>query len=102
MLQIGAVELILLALDRSIFVVELQDEVGKGRSQAAAVNKGGVLLISLSQALFEGVVPLFELGAVFGEGIGDGLLPVSAISYPVMGLTDRTGAFAVLAEMLVP
>ena len=32
----------------------------------------------------------------------DGLLPVSAISYPVMGLTDRTGAFAVLAEMLVP
>ncbi len=31
-----------------------------------------------------------------------GLVPVSAISYPVMGLTDRTGTFAVLAEILVP
>ena len=31
-----------------------------------------------------------------------GLIPVSVISYPVMGLTDRTGAFAVLAEILVP
>lgn len=31
-----------------------------------------------------------------------GMVPVSAISYPVRGLTDRTGAFAVLAELLIP
>ena len=30
------------------------------------------------------------------------MLPVSAISFPVRGLTDRTGTFAVLAEFLVP
>ena len=32
----------------------------------------------------------------------DGMIPVSAISYPVRGLTDRTGTFAVLAELLIP
>lgn len=32
----------------------------------------------------------------------EALIPVSAISYPVMGLTDRTGTFAVLAEFLIP
>ncbi len=30
------------------------------------------------------------------------MIPVSAISYPVRGLTDRTGAFALLAELLIP
>lgn len=32
----------------------------------------------------------------------DGMIPISAISYPVRGLTDRTGTFAVLAELLIP
>ena len=30
------------------------------------------------------------------------LIPVYAISYPVKGLTDRTGTFALLAELLIP
>ena len=30
------------------------------------------------------------------------MIPVSAISYPVRGLTDRTGTFALLATFLVP
>lgn len=30
------------------------------------------------------------------------LIPISAISYPVRGLTDKNGAFALLAEFLIP
>ncbi len=32
----------------------------------------------------------------------DGMIPVWAISYPVRGLTDTRGTFAVLAEFLIP